>query len=159
MLRRLSLIALAFVLLTLPLAPSATAKEPPGDWTVVHEDFYIHYACKARATAGAGWRILTATWFNGEKVGVREGIGAYAAIARGSNRNQGDSMSSANWRNGYVRMHLTNARWADRLWVQAAAYGPPRPWTDGFNVSRITNCKKAKSGPKKKRSPRHRIRR
>jgi hypothetical protein len=41
---------------------------------------------------------------------------------------------------GYIRTLLRGAEDSDRLWMQAAAYGPVDPWTGGFPVRRITRC-------------------
>ena len=41
---------------------------------------------------------------------------------------------------GYIRTLLRGAEESDRFWMQAAAYGPAEPWTDGFPVRRITRC-------------------
>jgi hypothetical protein len=67
-------------------------------------------------------------------------IGVYAAVARRSNKNLVDEADSRAWRRGYVFMTLRGAVDGDRLWLQAAAYGPARPWSNGFRIRRITRC-------------------
>ncbi len=64
----------------------------------------------------------------------------YLALARGSNRNLVVERSSNNRENGYIRLFVRGARQSDRLWMQAAAYGPASPWSDGFPVRRIVRC-------------------
>ena len=74
-------------------------------------------------------------------VAIKEGIGAYVALARGSNRNLVAERDSANWVNGYIRLALRSvAAGSDRLWMQGAYYGPAAPWSDGFPVRKITRC-------------------
>jgi hypothetical protein len=121
-------------------AAPAAAKPPPGDWTFIRKDNFRHYACKSRTDDKGVWRIRTATFLNGNDEAIGYGIGAYAAIARGSNRNVVRQRTSTDWQGGYIHMNLGRARKGDRLWVQGAYYGPAEPWSDGFRVSRITRC-------------------
>jgi hypothetical protein len=132
---RLPLALAAALALTAVLALPAGAYPPPGDWTLVNKDQYRHYACKQKLRAG-GWGLKTATRL---AKGPRE-IGIYLALARGSNRNLAAERSSNDRENGYIRTFVRGARQSDRLWMQAAAYGPAAPWTDGFAVRRITRC-------------------
>ncbi len=134
--RRVSL-ALTVALATLAAsAAPAGAQAPPGDWTLVNSDGYRHYACKVKAKDD--WRIKTATRFNNKR--MESDIGVYAALARGSNRNLVAERTSNNRENGYIRTLLRGAELSDRLWMQAAAYGPAEPWSDGFPVRRIVRC-------------------
>jgi hypothetical protein len=136
---RTPLLALAVVLLLLA-APAAGAKPPPGNWTLVHSDGYKHYACKIEGKRDGRWLLRTATWFNGRDKQRDRGIGVYGAVARGSNRNLAAERSSDNWNRGYIRMLFRGVLSSDRLWLQAAAYGPASPWSDGFGVRRIVRC-------------------
>jgi hypothetical protein len=129
----------AALALSFATAMPAVAKPPPGEWTLVHNDGFRHYACKVKVKSG-GWRLKTATWFNGEREAVERGIGVYAAVARGGNGRLPVERTSANWENGYIRLYLRGVRTTDRLWMQAAAYGPVEPWSDGFPVRRIVRC-------------------
>jgi hypothetical protein len=133
---RLLLATLAFVC----LAPAAAlAQAPDGDWTYIRKDHFKHYACKQKAEGGA-WTVKTATYLNGDDVAVKEGIGAYTAIARGSNDNVVTSKTSTAWKGGYIRTTLRGAESTDRLWMQGAYYGPAEPWSDGFTVRRLDRC-------------------
>jgi hypothetical protein len=132
--RRYALPLLSLVL-ALAAAGPVMAKPPPGDWTLVHKDAYKHYACKVKGK-GDFWRLKTATDRNGEN----PEYGIYAAVARGGNRRLPIERTSTNWRNGYIRLFLRGVLTSDRLWMQAAAYGPVDPWSDGFRVRRIVRC-------------------
>jgi hypothetical protein len=122
------------------LAPAAAfAQAPDGDWTYIRKDAFKHYACKDKAEGGR-WTVKTATYLNGDKVAVKEGIGAYTTIARGSNDNLVASKTSKAWKGGYIRTTLRNAESSDRLWMQGAYYGPAEPWSDGFTVRRLDRC-------------------
>jgi hypothetical protein len=117
-------------------AVPASAQAPPGDWTLVRQDGYRHYACKLRAKDD--WRIRTATRYGSKR--YEDEIGVYVALARGSNRNLVAERSTNNRENGYIRTLLRGAELSDRLWMQAAAYGPASPWSDGFPVRRLVRC-------------------
>jgi hypothetical protein len=117
-------------------AVPAGAQAPPGDWTLVNQDGYRHYACKVKAKDD--WRIKTATRYNNKR--LESDIGVYAALARGSNRNVVAERTSNNRENGYIRTLLRGAELSDRLWMQAAAYGPAEPWSDGFPVRKLVRC-------------------
>jgi hypothetical protein len=119
------------------LALPAAAKPPPGDWTLVRNDGVKHYACRAPAK-GDFWRIRTATWWNGRRSMLEQGV--YVALARGSNRNIVTQRNSDKWEKGYIRFSLRGARLSDRLWMQSAGYGPVEPWSDGKVVRRLTRC-------------------
>ncbi len=87
MLRRL----LAAALLTALVAPpAALAQAPAGDWTLVRKDAFKHYACRTKEKDG-DYTVRTSTFDNGEQDAVDQGIGAYTAIARGSNKNVVDA--------------------------------------------------------------------
>ena len=132
-----ALIATAAVLV--PAAPAA-AGPPPGDWTYLRHDVFRHYACKAKGADEGRWRVRTATWVNGHQDAIDQGIGAYAALARGGNDDVARQQDSTAWNGGYVRMTLRGALRTDRLWVQGSYYGPAEPWSDGVRVSRIRRC-------------------
>ena len=129
-------LALAVALATLAAIAGPAAAEPPGNWTLVHKDGFEHYACKQKLKAG-GWGLKTATRYNRRDP---EDIGVYLALARGSNRNLAAERTSNRRENGYIRLYVRGARVSDRLWMQAAAYGPAAPWSDGFPVRRIVRC-------------------
>jgi hypothetical protein len=132
------MLAAAVALATLAAtAVPAGANPPPGDWTLVNKDRFKHYACKVKVKGG--WRVRTATWFNHSKAAA-DGIGVYAALARGSNRNVVSSRESADWQGGYIRLLLRGAEESDRLWMQGAYYGPAEPWSDGVPVRRLARC-------------------
>jgi hypothetical protein len=134
--RRVSLVlTVAFATLVASAVP-AGAQAPPGDWTLVRQDGYRHYACKVKAKDD--WRIKTATRYNNKR--LESDIGVYAAVARGSNRNVVAQRSSNDRENGYIRTLLRGAQLSDRLWMQAAAYGPAEPWSDGFAVRKLVRC-------------------
>lgn len=123
------------------LTVSAAARPPAGDWTFLRKDAFRHYACKVADRSGGGsWRIRTATFLNGSDDAREHGIGAYAALARGSNRNVVASRDDTRWRGGYIQLTLRGARTGDRLWVQGSYYGPAEPWSDGTRVAAITRC-------------------
>ena len=130
------LFAFAVAAATLAAIAGPTAAQPPGNWTLVNEDGFRHYACKQKLKAG-GWGLKTATRYN--KSAPRD-VGVYAALARGSNRNLAAERTSNNRENGWIRLFIRGARQPDRLWMQAAAYGPAAPWSDGFAVRRIVRC-------------------
>ena len=133
------LAALALLILVVT-AGTATAKPPPNaDWTYLRKDAYVHYACKTW-DARRGLQVRTATWWNGNRSGLRHKIGAYAAAARSSNRRLARSSDSNQWKRGYLRMRLVKLRRTDRIWVQGSYYGPPAPWSDGVKVQRIRAC-------------------
>lgn len=138
--RCLLTVALSAVALAL-LASSAAARPPAGDWTLLRADAFRHYACKVsdRSNGGA-WRIRTATFINGREDARHHRIGAYAALARGGNRNLVASRDDARWRGAYIQLTLRGARNDDRLWVQGSYYGPAEPWSDGVRVAAITRC-------------------
>jgi hypothetical protein len=130
---------IAAALATLLLAPATAAAHPPaGDWTYLRKDHFKHYACKQKGKDG--YTIKTATYLNGDDDAIGYGIGAYAALARGSNKRLVEERTSAAWRNEYVRLILRGAENSDRLWVQGAYYGPAEPWSDGVTVRRLTRC-------------------
>ena len=132
--------ALAAVLLPALAAPAvAGAKPPPGDWTLVRKDAFKHYACKSPGK-GDTVKLRLATWFNGDDDAIGYGIGLYAAVARGSNKNLIAEKTLTNWQGGYIRTTIKAVRTSDRLWMQGAYYGPVDPWTDGKRVTRITRC-------------------
>lgn len=129
----------AAALAALLLAPATAAANPPaGDWTYLRKDHFKHYACKQKGKDG--YTIKTATYLNGDDDAIGYGIGAYAALARGSNKKLVAERTSAAWRNEYVRTILRGAENSDRLWVQGAYYGPAEPWSDGVAVRRLTRC-------------------
>jgi hypothetical protein len=121
------------------LAPAAFAQAPDGEWSYIRKDAFKHYACKQKADGGH-WTVKTATYLNGDKVAVKEGIGAYTAIARDSNDNVVAKKTSTAWKGDYVRTTLKGAEASDRLWMQGAYYGPSEPWSDGFTVRRLDRC-------------------
>ena len=131
------------LLVTLALfcvAPTAAlAQAPAGDWTYIRKDAFKHYACKDKADGGR-WTVKTATYLNGDDVAVKEGIGAYTAIARSSDDNVVARKTSTAWKGGYIRTTLRGAESSDRLWMQGAYYGPSEPWSDGFTVRRLDRC-------------------
>ncbi len=134
------LTATATVLVAACIAPAAaSAQAPAGDWTFVRKDAFRHYACKDKAEKGR-WNVKTATYFNGKDDAVEMGIGAYAAIARGSNKNLVASRDSSAWKGGYIRFTLRGVAESDRLWMQGSYYGPSEPWSDGFTVRRLDRC-------------------
>jgi hypothetical protein len=121
------------------LAPATAAANPPaGDWTYLRKDAFKHYACKQKGKSG--WTVKTATYLNGDDQAVGLGIGAYAALARGSNKRLAEERNSTAWRSDYIRMNLRGAESSDRIWVQGAYYGPAEPWSDGVTVRRLTRC-------------------
>lgn len=125
-------------------APSASADtRPPGSWTQVRSDVYVHYACKTwvpNATFGALYRVKTLTNFNGDYRAMQS-FGTYAAVARGSNANVVAQVSNNGWYYGWNGNELwASALLGDRLWIQGAYYGPARPWTDGYPVAALANC-------------------
>ncbi len=120
------------------LAPSASAQAPGGDWTYVRKDAFKHYACKQDGKDGL--TVKTATFLNGDDKAIGYGIGAYTAIARGSNKRLIDTNTSVAWRGDFIRTTLRGADASDRLWMQGAYYGPSEPWSDGFPVRRLTRC-------------------
>jgi hypothetical protein len=133
---RRALLALAVAAATLDAPAGSAAAQPPGNWTLVNEDGFHHYACKQKLKAG-GLGLKTATRYNGREP---DDIGVYAALARGSNRNLAAERTSNDRENGWIRLFIRGARDSDRLWMQAAAYGPASPWSDGFPVRRIVRC-------------------
>ena len=136
--RLLALIVAAVALLGLPVASAAA--DPPGDddhWTFLHSDPFKHYACKQKQDADR-WRVKTATM--GRKDGIKEGIGVYAVIARGSNENRVRERSSNDWNGSWIYLSVRGVEASDRLWIQAAAYGPAEPWSDGRRVGGLKRC-------------------
>ena len=133
-------LALATALILGLTAAPALAGPPPGDWTFVHRDAFRHYACKTRGSDPDRWRIRTASWVNGHQDAVDQGIGVYAALARGGNESIARQRTSVDWEDGYIRMQLRGALASDRLWLQGAYYGPTKPWSDGMSVRRLTRC-------------------
>lgn len=135
------------------LAAPAAAGPPAGDWTFLRKDAFRHYACKVVDRSNGGvWRINTATWINGSDDARDHRIGAYAALARGSNGNLVAERDDARWDGAYIRMSVRGARADDRLWLQGAYYGPAEPWSDGKHVDDITRCaakRATKRGPVK----------
>jgi hypothetical protein len=131
--RRSSLLAAAAAVATLTAAPAGAAA-PPGDWTLVRKDRFSHYACKIRGNDGR-WRLFTASDDDG-----RTHYPVDASIARGSNRNVVRDRQTRRWSGGYARMEFGALLASDRLWIQADGYGPPRPWSDGLAIRRITRC-------------------
>jgi hypothetical protein len=138
--RRLLTVALSAVALAV-LTSSAAARPPAGDWTFLRKDAFRHYACKVADRSQAGqWRIRTATFINGREDARHHRIGAYAALARGSNKNVVASQDDTRWRGAYIQLTLRGARAEDRLWLQGSYYGPAEPWSDGVRVAAITRC-------------------
>jgi hypothetical protein len=137
MVRRMLLAALLAPALVAPA--TAAANPPDGDWTLVRKDAYKHYACKSPGKADTV-KLRLATWFNGDDEAVGYGIGLYAAVARGSNKNLIAEKTLTNWENGYIRTTIKGVRTSDRLWMQGAYYGPAEPWSNGRRVTRITRC-------------------
>lgn len=142
------LAALGLVAASLVAAAPASADSPynhpmpPGNWTFVRADAYLHYACKIPMSGAYGpvYRIKTATWSNGSNA-PSLGIGVYAVTSRHSDATIIDSTTNTGWLYGYNGNELWASAWyADRLWIQGAYYGPARPWTDGFPVAWLTNC-------------------
>lgn len=123
------------------LAAPAAARPPAGDWTFLRKDAFRHYACKV-AERGGTFRVRTATFINGSDDARQHRIGAYSALARGSNRNVVTWRNSTDWRGSYIQLTLRGARADDRLWVQGSYYGPAEPWSDGVRVAAITRCGK-----------------
>jgi hypothetical protein len=39
-----------------------------------------------------------------------------------------------------VRLSFRGLQGSDRLWIQAAAYGPASPWSDGDSVAGLRRC-------------------
>src|SRR3954452_11531868 len=94
---------LAAALLTAVLVPSAAlAQAPSGDWTSVRKDAFKHYACRTKDKDG-DYTIRTATFDDGKQDAVDDGIGAYTALARGSNKNVVTQRTSTSWSGHYVR--------------------------------------------------------
>lgn len=138
--RSLLIVAVSAVALAV-LSSSAAARPPAGDWTFLRKDAFRHYACKvADRSEGRTWRIRTATFINGRDDAREHRIGAYAALARGGNRNLVASEDDTRWRGDYIQMTLRGARNDDRLWLQGSYYGPAQPWSDGTRVAAITRC-------------------
>jgi hypothetical protein len=131
-------LALALLLMLSAAAPAA-AGPPPGDWTFVRKDAFRHYACK-QPGKGDRVKVRAATWFNGEDDAVDEGIGQYAAVARGGDRNLVRERTSTAWQGGYIHTVFKGVRGSDRLWLQGSYYGPPAPWSDGFRIARLVRC-------------------
>jgi len=121
---------------------SAAARPPAGDWTFLRKDAFRHYACKVPDRAARGtWQIRTATFINGNDDARELRIGAYAAIARGGNRNIVVSRTDTRWQGAYIKLTLRGGvRNDDRLWVQGSYYGPAKPWSDGTRIAAITRC-------------------
>jgi len=119
--------------------PAASAQAPSGDWTSVRKDAFKHYACRTKEKDGE-YTVRTATFDNGDQKAIDAGIGAYTALARGSNKNVVTHRTSTDWSDHYVRTTLRNARLTDRLWMQGAYYGPADPWSDGFGVKKLVRC-------------------
>jgi hypothetical protein len=136
MLRRLLIAAL---LAAVVAPPAASAQAPGGDWTSVRKDAFKHYACRTKEKDGE-YTVRTATFDNGDQKAIDAGIGAYTALARGSNKNVVTQRTSTDWSDHYVRTTLRNARLTDRLWMQGAYYGPADPWSDGFGVKKLVRC-------------------
>ena len=114
---------------------------PGGNWTFVRGDAYLHYACKTLipdSPYGALYRVHTATWHND---GWTE-PGVYATISRYSDANVIHSVNQRGWLYGFAGTNslLSSAILPDRLWIQGAYYGPPRPWTDGISVASLRTC-------------------
>jgi hypothetical protein len=105
----------------------------------VRKDAFKHYACKSPGM-GDTVKLRLATWFDGDDEAVGQGIGLYAAVARGSNGNLVAERSLTDWSGGYIRTTVKGVRTSDRLWMQGAYYGPAEPWSDGRRVTRITRC-------------------
>jgi hypothetical protein len=129
----------AAVVVGCALAPAASARSPEGDWTYVRKDAFRHYACKQKGEGGH-WKVKTATFWNRDQMAIDEGIGAYTAIARGSDERLVSSRTSTAWKDGYVRTTLRGAEASDRLWMQGSYYGPAEPWSDGISVRRLVRC-------------------
>jgi hypothetical protein len=137
--RALALIAAAIALLALAAAPAVAG--PPGEddnWTYLHSDPYKHWACKQKQANGDRWKVKTATL--GRKDGIQEGIGVYAVIARGSNDNRVRERTSKDWNDSWIYLSFRGVEASDRLWIQAAAYGPAEPWSDGRRVGGLKRC-------------------
>jgi hypothetical protein len=149
---RLAAVAVAAALVaigTVGFAPSAQADQPfghpmpAGNWTFVRSDGYLHYACKIPMSGGYGpvYRVRTATWFNGRHDHLNQGIGVYAVTSRSNGANVIDRTTNLGWLYGFNGNELWASAWyADRLWIQAAAYGPVDPWAQGVPVRNLVNC-------------------
>jgi hypothetical protein len=122
---------------------TASAAAPPGgNWTFVRQDAYVHYACKIPMSGAYGpvYRIKTASWYNGSS-GPQQGIGVTVIVTRYSDTAIVDQVTNPSWLYGYNGNQVWASAWyPDRVWIQGAYYGPPRPWTDGFPVASLVNC-------------------
>ncbi len=141
--------AILAVLAVLVTAPSASADSPyghpmpPGSWSFVRDDGYLHYACKVPRSGAYGpvYLVKTLTWYNGDSASVNSGIGVYAATTRDSDTAFVDQRTSTSWYLGFVQTQLWASAWyPDRLWIQAAAYGPNRYWASGTSVRTLVTC-------------------
>jgi hypothetical protein len=123
---------------------AASAAAPPGgNWTYIRSDGYAHYACKIPMSGAYGpvYRIKTASWYDGDSTAVALGIGVYVAVARYSDSAIVDQVTNTNWLYGFNGNEVWASAWyPDRLWIQAAYYGPPQPWTEGYPVAWLVNC-------------------
>lgn len=140
---RNGMLATVLVVLMIGISTQAASAKPPAgaSWTFLRKDAFPHYACKVWKPQARRWNVYTATWFAGRRFAVREGIGAYAALARGSNRRVVASNQTGKWPGTHIRFLLPGAVGTDRVWVQGAYYGPPAPWSNGVSVRRIGNCR------------------
>lgn len=130
-------------------APAASADTPynhpmpPGHWTLVRQDAFIHYACKVPMSGAFGpvYRIHTRTWYNGERWAMDSGMGVSVVTTRFSDSNIIDVTTSHGWLYGYSGSEVwASAYYSDRLWIQGAYYGPSAPWTHGKPVKDLVNC-------------------
>jgi hypothetical protein len=130
---RILIAAIAALLVT--AAPAAAA--PPGNWSFLRSDGYRHYACKFKTPNSDSWKVDT--YSKAGKSAQKHGIGVYAAVARGSNGNlvrerTADPVADT------MRLTFKRLRASDRLWIQAAAYGPARPWSKGDSIIGLRTC-------------------
>ncbi len=130
--------ALFAALLVSLVAAVPAAAAPPGDWTSIKRDAFRHWACKADGK-GEGFKVRTAS-FDPTGDGVAQGIGIWAVITRGGNRNQVSERQSKAWSGGWIYTTLRGARQDDRVWMQGSYYGPTEPWSDGTRVGRLADC-------------------
>ena len=132
--------ALAAVLAPRPRRSRGRRRQAaPGRLDARPQGRFKHYACKSPGK-GDTVKLRLATWFNGDDEAIGYGIGLYAAVARGSNKNLIAERTLTDWQGGYIRTTIKGVRTSDRLWMQGAYYGPVDPWTDGKRVTRITRC-------------------
>ncbi|WP_320672455.1 hypothetical protein [Patulibacter defluvii] len=118
-------------------APAAAQADGP---TRVRSDAFRHYACKERHRSDGPWWVRTTTQIGTSTDAEKHEIGVYAAIARGADDRIPVRRTATRWRGGEIRLTLRDVRSGDRLWIQGSYYGPAKPWSDGFPVSRLRRC-------------------